>query len=101
RHLPPRATFFPYPTLFRSLRGLSSPSSARQGNLYGMVGMAIAIVTTLLVAAPNDWVSWLLIIGGIGIGGGIGAYIARSVKMTDIDRKSTRLNSSHVKSSYA
>ncbi|WEJ60489.1 NAD(P)(+) transhydrogenase (Re/Si-specific) subunit beta [Devosia sp. FJ2-5-3] len=67
-----------------ALRGLSSPSSARQGNLYGMVGMAIAMVTTLLVAAPSDWASWLLIIGGLGIGGGLGAYIARSVKMTDM-----------------
>ena len=67
-----------------ALRGLSSPSSARQGNLYGMVGMAIAVVTTLLVAAPSDWVSWLLIIGGLGLGGGIGAYIARKVKMTDM-----------------
>ena len=67
-----------------ALRGLSSPSSARQGNLYGMVGMAIAVVTTLLVAAPSDWLSWLLIIGGLGIGGGIGAYIAREVKMTDM-----------------
>lgn len=67
-----------------ALRGLSSPSSARQGNLYGMVGMGIAVVTTLLVAAPSDWVSWLLIIGGLGLGGGIGAYIAREVKMTDM-----------------
>lgn len=67
-----------------ALRGLSSPSSARQGNLYGMVGMAIAVVTTLLVAAPSDWVSWLLIIGGLGLGGGIGAYIAREVKMTEM-----------------
>ncbi|KFL29674.1 NAD synthetase [Devosia riboflavina] len=67
-----------------ALRGLSSPSSARQGNLYGMVGMAIAVVTTLLVAAPSDWLSWLLIIGGLGLGGGIGAYIAREVKMTDM-----------------
>jgi len=67
-----------------ALRGLSSPRSARQGNLYGMVGMGIAVVTTLLVAAPSDWVSWLLIIGGLGIGGGIGAYIAREVKMTDM-----------------
>lgn len=67
-----------------ALRGLSSPSSARQGNLYGMVGMAIAVVTTLLVAAPSDWVGWLLIIGGLGLGGGIGAYIAREVKMTDM-----------------
>ncbi|MET0435875.1 MAG: NAD(P)(+) transhydrogenase (Re/Si-specific) subunit beta [Devosia sp.] len=67
-----------------ALRGLSSPRSARQGNLYGMVGMAIAVVTTLLVAAPSDWVSWLLIIGGLGLGGGIGAYVAREVKMTDM-----------------
>src|SRR5215217_3185022 len=67
-----------------ALRGLSSPSSSRQGNLFGMVGMAIAVVTTLLVAAPSDWVSWLLIIGGLGLGGGIGAYIAREVKMTDM-----------------
>src|SRR5690606_37157825 len=67
-----------------ALRGLSSPASARQGNLYGMVGMGIAVVTTLLVAAPSDWLSWLLIVGGLGIGGGIGAYIAREVKMTDM-----------------
>ncbi|MCR6637088.1 NAD(P)(+) transhydrogenase (Re/Si-specific) subunit beta [Devosia sp.] len=67
-----------------ALRGLSSPRSARQGNLFGMVGMAIAVVTTLLVAAPSDWVSWLLIIGGLGLGGGIGAYVAREVKMTDM-----------------
>ncbi len=67
-----------------ALRGLSHPSSARQGNTYGMVGMGIAIVTTLLVAAPSDWLSWLLIVGGLGIGGGIGAYMARTVKMTDM-----------------
>ncbi|HWU18070.1 MAG TPA: NAD(P)(+) transhydrogenase (Re/Si-specific) subunit beta [Devosia sp.] len=67
-----------------ALRGLSSPSSARQGNLQGMVGMGIAILTTLAVAAPSDWISWLLIIGGLGIGGGIGAYMARTVKMTDM-----------------
>ena len=67
-----------------ALRGLSHPSSARQGNTFGMVGMGIAIVTTLLVAAPSDWLSWLLIIGGLGLGGGIGAYMARTVKMTDM-----------------
>ncbi|WP_169195451.1 NAD(P)(+) transhydrogenase (Re/Si-specific) subunit beta [Devosia sp. MC1541] len=67
-----------------ALRGLSSPRSARQGNLFGMVGMGIAIVTTLAVAAPSDWVSWLLIIGGLAIGGGIGAYVAKAVKMTDM-----------------
>ncbi len=67
-----------------ALRGLSSPSSSRQGNMFGMVGMGIAIVTTLAVAAPSDIVSWALIIGGLGIGGGIGAYMARTVKMTDM-----------------
>jgi NAD(P) transhydrogenase subunit beta len=67
-----------------ALRGLSSPASARQGNTYGMVGMAIAIVTTLLVAGVSDLVSWVLIIGGLAIGGGIGAVLARRVKMTDM-----------------
>jgi len=67
-----------------ALRGLSSPASARQGNLFGMVGMAIAIVTTLAVAAPSDWESWGLIVGGLAIGGGIGAFIARNVKMTEM-----------------
>ena len=67
-----------------ALRGLSSPASARQGNTYGMVGMAIAIVTTLLVAGVSDWLSWLLIIGGLAVGGAIGAVLARQVKMTDM-----------------
>ena len=67
-----------------ALRGLSSPASSRQGNIFGMVGMAIAIVTTLFVANVSDWVSWVLIIGGIAIGGGIGAVLARRVKMTDM-----------------
>jgi H+-translocating NAD(P) transhydrogenase subunit beta len=67
-----------------ALRGLSSPRSSRQGNMLGMTGMGIAIVTTLLVAAPSDWLSWALIIGGLAVGGGIGAYMARTVKMTDM-----------------
>ncbi len=67
-----------------ALRGLSSPASSRQGNIFGMVGMAIAIVTTLFVANVSDWVSWVLIVGGIAIGGGIGAVLARRVKMTDM-----------------
>ncbi|MGV8853203.1 MAG: NAD(P)(+) transhydrogenase (Re/Si-specific) subunit beta [Devosia sp.] len=67
-----------------ALRGLSSPRTARQGNTYGMVGMGIAILTTLAVAAPSDLISWVLIIAGIGLGGGIGAYMARTVKMTDM-----------------
>ena len=65
-----------------SLRGLSSPETSRQGNMFGMVGMAIAIVTTLALARPNSFTAWLLVILGMGIGGGIGAVIARRVPMT-------------------
>ncbi len=67
-----------------SLRGLSSPATSRQGNLYGMVGMGIAVVTTLLYQMPSGFMSWLLVIAGIAIGGGIGAWRARTVQMTDM-----------------
>ncbi|MFO1150783.1 MAG: NAD(P)(+) transhydrogenase (Re/Si-specific) subunit beta [Alsobacter sp.] len=65
-----------------ALRGLSSPATSRQGNLYGMVGMGIAILTTLAVARPHGFGAWAMIIGGIGIGGGIGAVVARRIPMT-------------------
>jgi NAD(P) transhydrogenase subunit beta len=65
-----------------ALRGLSSPESARRGNRYGMAGMAIAVVTTLLLAPPDTFGGWLLIVLGIALGGGAGAYIARQVPMT-------------------
>ena len=65
-----------------ALRGLSSPESSRQGNTFGMIGMAIAIATTLGVAKPEDNLSWAMIAGGIALGGGIGAYIARKIAMT-------------------
>ena len=64
-----------------ALRGLSHPETSRQGNYYGMIGMGIAAVTTLLAAFP-DVTGWLLIIVGIGIGGSIGAVIARRIPMT-------------------
>jgi len=67
-----------------ALRGLSSPRTAQAGNRFGMIGMTIAVLTTLALAAPRDVVSWLLIIGGLAIGGGIGAVLARRVKMTDM-----------------
>jgi NAD(P) transhydrogenase subunit beta len=67
-----------------SLRGLSSPASSRQGNFFGMVGMAIAVATTLAVHPPSDAIGWALVIGGIAIGGGIGAVIARRVPMTSM-----------------
>ncbi len=65
-----------------ALRGLSSPETSRQGNVYGMVGMTLAILTTLSVAAPSHGLSWLMILGGLAIGGGIGAYTARRIPMT-------------------
>jgi NAD(P) transhydrogenase subunit beta len=65
-----------------ALRGLSHPTTSRQGNLYGMAGMALAIVTTLVFAPPAGGIAWLLVILGIGIGGTIGAVTARRVPMT-------------------
>ena len=65
-----------------SLRGLSSPVTSRQGNLFGMVGMGIAIVTTLALRPPGSFGAWLLVLLGLGIGGGAGAVIARRVAMT-------------------
>src|ERR1700746_2815468 len=62
-----------------ALRGLSSPDTARGGNLYGIAGMVIAVVTTL--AAPEAGSYWLIILG-ILIGGAIGAYIALRIQMT-------------------
>ena len=55
---------------------------SRAGNTYGMVGMAIAILTTLAIAAPTNPLVWVLIIGGIAIGGGIGAFTAKRIAMT-------------------
>ncbi len=66
-----------------ALRGLSHPTTSRQGNTYGMVGMAIAIVTTLLLAKPTVG-GFVLIVAGLAIGGGAGAYIARKIAMTSM-----------------
>ncbi len=65
-----------------ALRGLSSPATSRQGNMFGMVGMAIAIATTLALRPPSSLAAWLLVLLGMGIGGGAGAVIARRVPMT-------------------
>jgi NAD(P) transhydrogenase subunit beta len=65
-----------------ALRGLSSPTTARRGNTMGMVGMLIAVVTTLAIANITDPFAWVLIIAGLAIGGGAGAVIARRVPMT-------------------
>jgi len=60
-----------------TLKGLSSPVSARRGNLFGMVGMAIAVLTTLTVTH-----NWPYILVAIAVGGGIGAFVARRIQMT-------------------
>ena len=67
-----------------ALRGLSSPESSRRGNLFGMIGMAIAVLTTLGSHPPAEGLSWGLVIGGIAVGGSIGAVIARRVPMTSM-----------------
>ena len=60
-----------------ALKGLSSPLTSRRGNLFGMIGMAIAVVVTLTLTK-----NWVIIIGGIALGGAIGAVVARKVQMT-------------------
>jgi NAD(P) transhydrogenase subunit beta len=66
-----------------SLGGLSNPESSRRGNLYGMIGMAIAVLATVLgpqvTKAAYPW-----IIGAMLVGGAIGLYAARVVKMTQM-----------------
>lgn len=66
-----------------ALKGLSHPESSRRGNTLGMVGMAIAVVTTLLVA-PGSFTTWAIILVGIAIGGGIGALTAKRIAMTEM-----------------
>ncbi|AVA22929.1 NAD(P)(+) transhydrogenase (AB-specific) subunit beta 1 [Rhizobium sp. NXC24] len=66
-----------------ALRGLSHPATSRRGNLYGMVGMGIAIATTLVLATPS-FGGFVLIVLGLAIGGGAGAYIARVIPMTSM-----------------
>src|ERR1700720_4318309 len=65
-----------------ALRGLSNPETSRQGNLFGMAGMGIAIATTLAASPPAGASGWALVVGGLAIGGGIGAVIARRIAMT-------------------
>jgi H+-translocating NAD(P) transhydrogenase subunit beta len=62
-----------------ALRGLSSPQTARAGNVYGIAGMAIAVATTL--ASPHVVSFWLIILGVL-IGGAIGTFIAWRIQMT-------------------
>jgi NAD(P) transhydrogenase subunit beta len=65
-----------------ALRGLSHPETSRQGNFVGMAGMGIAIAATLASHPPAGFGAWALVILGLGLGGGVGAVIARRVPMT-------------------
>ncbi len=66
-----------------SLGGLSNPESSRRGNLYGVVGMTIAVLATIFgpQVTPQGYV-W--IIGALAVGATIGLYAARTVKMTQM-----------------
>lgn len=66
-----------------ALRGLSSPVTSRKGNLYGMIGMGIAVATTLLMV-QLDAVTTGLILLAVAVGGGFGAVLAQRIKMTDM-----------------
>lgn len=66
-----------------ALRGLSHPTTSRQGNLYGMIGMGIAIATTLALATPSAGRFGLIVLG-LAIGGGVGAVTARRIAMTSM-----------------
>ena len=66
-----------------SLGGLSNPETSRRGNLYGIVGMTIAVLATVfgprVTAAGVPW-----IVGALALGGGIGLYAAKKVQMTQM-----------------
>jgi H+-translocating NAD(P) transhydrogenase subunit beta len=64
-----------------ALKGLSGPHTARRGNLFGMIGMAIAVVVTLAVIYGRSK-NVLPMLGGMVVGGAIGAVVARRVQMT-------------------
>ena len=65
-----------------ALKGLASPETSRQGNLFGIVGMTVAIVTTLILPGVMSVLSYTLIFLGLLIGGAIGSVIALRIKMT-------------------
>jgi NAD(P) transhydrogenase subunit beta len=80
-----------------ALRGLSSPASSQRGNRAGMIGMAIAVGTTLVTHVPRgtfapddtpfdgsgiDWAQLLYILVAIAVGGAVGLVTARRIQMT-------------------
>ncbi|MBM2830588.1 MAG: pntB, partial [Gammaproteobacteria bacterium] len=64
-----------------ALGGLSHPETSRRGNLYGMIGMTIALLATILgIVSAN----YSILFGGMAIGGAIGLQLARKVEMTQM-----------------
>ncbi len=84
QNLPPLLYIISGVLFILALRGLSSPETARDGNRYGMIGMALAVLTTLFVLENKGLGTWVLIFAGVGAGGAVGATIAKRVKMTDM-----------------
>ena len=71
------------------IKRLQSPDTARNGNMMSALGMLIAIVVTLL---DQQIVSFPVIIAGMVVGGGLGFWMARSVKMTSMPQMVALLN---------
>jgi NAD(P) transhydrogenase subunit beta len=65
-----------------SLGGLSNPETSRRGNLYGVIGMTIAVVASIAGRVAPGGFGWVA--GALVVGGGIGLYLARTVKMTQM-----------------
>ncbi len=64
-----------------SLGGLSNQETAKRGNIYGIVGMAIAIIATILATTIEDYT---ILIGAVIVGGAIGTIVAAKVEMTQM-----------------
>ncbi|MBW7911649.1 MAG: NAD(P)(+) transhydrogenase (Re/Si-specific) subunit beta [Alphaproteobacteria bacterium] len=62
-----------------ALRGLSGPNTAKGGLMFGIAGMALAVVTTLMLPGVSSYGTIIL---GVAVGGGIGALIAKKIEMT-------------------
>src|SRR5262245_32641573 len=65
-----------------SLGGLSNPESSRRGNLYGMIGMTLAVAATIAGRVAPSGLGW--VVGALVAGGAVGLYLARTVQMTQM-----------------
>ena len=67
-----------------ALRSSLRRETVRRGMVCGIAGLAVAVLATFGLAAPSAGSSWLLLIGGIAIGGVVGATIARRIRMSGV-----------------